>query len=191
MYRPQMAKMVTMGSNIVLDPCCGWGGRMLGAVANGAEYYGFEPNTQTYDGLNRLAEFLNIEDKVHIYCDDALNMNDYDIPLVDCVLTSPPYFTLEVYTDEATQSVNGMETYDDWATHFLRPLISMCLDKLKPEGKSCWNVAKIKQFDMWSDVQEVHEDAGFSLVDTFSVASSKRQVNGKGKSLDETRVFQR
>jgi len=34
MYRPQMANLIcdTYKPNLVLDPCAGWGGRMLGAV---------------------------------------------------------------------------------------------------------------------------------------------------------------
>ena len=189
MYRPQMAKLVTSGSQIVLDPCCGWGGRMLGSVANGCEYYGFEPNTETYNGLIKLAEYLNITDKVNLFCDDALNMNKYDIPYVDCILTSPPYFNLEVYCDEESQSITNCDTYDEWVRKFLSPLIGMSLEKLKVGGKSCWNVAKIKQGDMWEDVIRIHKQFGFIHRDEYSMCSSKRQVNGSGKSYDKTISF--
>jgi len=189
MYRPQMAKLVTSGSQIVLDPCCGWGGRMLGSVANGCEYYGFEPNTETYNGLIKLAEYLNITDKVNLFCDDALNMNKYDIPDVDCILTSPPYFNLEVYCDEESQSITNCDTYDEWVRKFLSPLIGMSLEKLKVGGKSCWNVAKIKQGDMWEDVIKIHKQFGFIQSDEYSMCSSKRQVNGSGKSYNKTISF--
>ena len=38
----------------ILDPCAGWGGRMIGAASIGAHYHGFEPSTETYKGLIKL-----------------------------------------------------------------------------------------------------------------------------------------
>jgi hypothetical protein len=66
MYRPQMSKMLCdhYSPKIVLDPCMGWGGRLLGAVASGAHYIGFDPNTETFKNLTRMVEFLGIQDKV-------------------------------------------------------------------------------------------------------------------------------
>ena len=89
MYRPQMAKMIisSLKSKSVLDHCAGWGGRLLGTVSSGAKYVGFEPNTKTHKHLKELCEFLNIEDKVILICDDALNMDKYDIGTFDLVLT--------------------------------------------------------------------------------------------------------
>lgn len=41
MYRPHLAKTIVshFKANTVFDPCCGWGGRMLGAVAAGGKIY--------------------------------------------------------------------------------------------------------------------------------------------------------
>jgi len=84
-YRPQMAKMIVTGLNgeVVLDPCAGWGGRLLGAVSSNAHYIGFEPNIKTYNGLLKLSKFLNIQDKVTLICDVALNIDKYDIGELD------------------------------------------------------------------------------------------------------------
>ena len=197
MYRPQMMKMacIKYGAKHVLDPCAGWGGRMLGAVAAGCEYYAFEPNTETYNNLLRLAKFLGVEDRVHIFCDDARNMDVYKIPVVDLVLTSPPYFDLEVYTDEATQSINGCSTYSDWCDKFLDPVIASCLDRLSTNGASCWNVAKVRNHDMAKSVKEIHTKYGWSQAEQFSVISSRRQVHQSGsknaKSSDTTVAFKK
>ena len=69
--------------NVVLDPCCGWGGRMLGAVTAGKRYIGFEPNEETYNNLIRLAHFLGIENRIDIYNDGAENMHSYDFETPD------------------------------------------------------------------------------------------------------------
>jgi 16S rRNA G966 N2-methylase RsmD len=194
MYRPQMSKMICdrYKPEIVLDPCAGWGGRMLGAVASGAKYIAFEPNTKTFDGLNRLAKFLDIQDKVTLICDDALNMDNYDLPKVDLVLTSPPYFDLEIYTREDTQSITKHDNYQSWADNFLNPLISKCLSKLNSDGVSCWNVGKVGNKDMNDDVLKYHNNNGYDRTLEFNIVSSKRQAINKTKnekSQDTTVVY--
>lgn len=194
MYRPQMAKLIcdTYKPEIVLDPCAGWGGRMLGTVASGAHYYAFEPNTQTYDNLVRLSKFLNIQDKVTLICDDALQIGKYGIPKVDLVLTSPPYYNLEIYCREDTQSITNYETYDDWSKYFFKELIRSCTNHLTAKGHSCWNVGKSGSIDMNDDLQKYHNEFGYKEINQFGVVSSKRQAinkTGNEKSQDTTVVF--
>lgn len=177
MYRPQMAKMVVtnLGAKRVLDPCAGWGGRMLGTIAAGAEYVAFEPNTETYEGLLNLSKFLGIQDKVRIIKDSALEMNKYDIGEFDLILTSPPYFDLEVYSHEDTQSIKGCDTYSIWVNNFLKPLIELSISHMKVDGWSCWNVHNVGKMKMIDNVKEIHN--GFNNQKVFSVISSKRQTN--------------
>ena len=177
MYRPQMSKMVVtnLGAKRVLDPCAGWGGRMLGTIAAGAEYVAFEPNTETYEGLLNLSKFLGIQDKVRIIKDSALEMDKYDIGEFDLILTSPPYFDLEVYSHEDTQSIKGCDTYSIWVNNFLKPLIELSISHMKVDGWSCWNVHNVGKMKMIDDVKEIHN--GFNNQKVFSVISSKRQTN--------------
>lgn len=194
MYRPQMAKMICdyYKPEIVLDPCAGWGGRMLGVVASGAKYIAFEPNTKTFDGLTKLAKFLGIEKSVTLICDDALHMDKYNFPKVNLVLTSPPYFDLEVYSKEETQSITKHNTYQSWADNFLQPLIKLCLDRLTSNGLSCWNVGKFANKDMNLDVILYHNNYGYDKNSEFLVISSKRQAintTKNQKSSDNTVVY--
>ena len=189
MYRPQMAKMVVtnLGAKRVLDPCAGWSGRMLGSVAAGAEYIAFEPNTETYEGLLKLIKLLGIEDKVRIIKDSALEMDKYDIGEFDLILTSPPYFDLEVYSHEDTQSIKGCDTYSMWVNNFLKPLIELSISHMKQNGWSCWNVHNVGKMKMIDDVKVIHE--GYNNQKVFSVTSSKRQTNqtvSKKKNADVT-----
>ena len=128
MFRPHLTKMIVdrYQAKTVLDPCCGWGGRMLGTVAAGAEYIGFEPNTETYKHLLELADFVNITDKIHIYNEGAENIKNYDIHC-DLVLTSPPYYDTEIYCDESTQSINNYSSYSEWVDGWLKPVIESCI----------------------------------------------------------------
>lgn len=194
MYRPQMAKLIcdTYKPKLVLDPCAGWGGRMLGTVASGAHYYAFEPNTTTYDNLLRLAHFLDIEDKITLICDDALQMGKYSIPKVDLVLTSPPYYTLEIYCKEDTQSTTNYQNYEDWSKFFLKELIRVCSNHLFHDGHSCWNVGRTGCWTMFDDVANYHKELGYNPVNEFDVISSKRQAinkTGNEKSQDTTVIY--
>lgn len=193
MYRPQMSKLVTKGCNRVLDPCMGWGGRLLGCIANGSEYVGFDPNTETYKHLTELVEFLGVSSRVRLICDDALRMDEYDIGMFDAVITSPPYFDLEVYCKEETQSISKSSNYKEWNEKFLSPLIQKCVSHLNTGGKSCWNVAKVGTNDMWDSVHTTHKNLGFNIVEKYEVCSSVRQVHlaksKNKKSVDKTIVY--
>jgi 16S rRNA G966 N2-methylase RsmD len=197
MYRPQMMKLACMKykPEIVLDPCAGWGGRMLGSVSYGVRYIAFEPNTTTYNNLMNMASFLGIQHKVTLICDDARNMKKYNLPNVDLVLTSPPYFDLEVYTHEQTQSISNTPTYQDWADSFLREIIKLSIEHLNVNGTSCWNVGKVKNRDMNIDVLKYHSEFGYDKVDVLNVISSKRQSNQtttmNSKSSDTTVVYKK
>jgi 16S rRNA G966 N2-methylase RsmD len=192
MYRPQMAKMIVANLNAsrVFDPCAGWGGRLLGSIAAGANtYIAFEPNTETYNGLQNMVQFLNIQDKVHLYKDSALNMKQYPIQNMDIVLTSPPYFNLEVYSHEESQSITGCTSYAMWMEQFLTPLIQQSATTLRPNGWSCWNVHNVGKMKMINDVAALH--AQYPTTKEFTVTSSKRQSNQytaskNQKNLDRT-----
>ncbi len=196
MYRPLMAKTIVdhYGAKTVLDPCAGWGGRMLGAVASGAHYYAFEPNKETHYNLLRLARYLDIMDRVTIVCDDFLRVSSYNVPKVDMVLTSPPYFDLEIYDDDPRQSVEQFSTYKDWVKGFIIPSVDHSVDLLKKGGVSCWNVAKIRsRHDLRLEVQNCHEYRGMKIDEVFSVVSSRRQFNQRDrknlKTTDDTVCF--
>lgn len=178
MYRPSLAKTIVhkySPNGIVLDPCAGWGGRLLGTIASGARYIAFEPNTKTYNNLLKLVEFLNVN--VTLYNDSVENISNYDIPKVDLILTSPPYFNLEIYSEEETQSVKENQSYEDWVNNFLKPTIENCIKKGNDEICSAWNVADFGKYKMIEDVKKIHNDLEFVECNVFSVISSKRQSN--------------
>lgn len=94
-------------------------GECLGLLPRGAKYIGCEPNTETYKHLYELVEFLGIQDKVELYCcggEEYTSTTRYDL-----VLTSPPYYNLEVYCDEKTQCENQYLSYADWRDNWFFP----------------------------------------------------------------------
>lgn len=79
---------------VVVDPCAGWGGRMLGAVSSGRSYVGFEPWGKTHKGLCAMRDFVSAA-----RCDLVHGGFSLEGAPERChlVFTSPPYIDLEVY----------------------------------------------------------------------------------------------
>ena len=79
---------------VVVDPCAGWGGRMLGVASSGRSYVGFEPWDKTCTALEKMASFLGIKGCSII----GQDFHPEEAPgTCDLVLTSPPYADLEEY----------------------------------------------------------------------------------------------
>ncbi len=127
----------------VLDPCAGWGGRMIGFAAAqlGGEYFATDPSTKTYNGLIKLKEFLLQAESIkptHIslhnlpFEDLAIEENYFDF-----AFTSPPYFDTEIYSDEETQAFNRYKTLEGFNEKFLTTLIDKTMRALKDDG-SCF-----------------------------------------------------
>lgn len=126
----------------VLDPCGGWGGRMIGVSVVADNYCCFEPSTKTYNGLLKLNDFirnLNHSFNAEVHClpfeESNLEDNYYDF-----ALTSPPYYDTEDYSDEETNSKNRYKTFDDWCDGFYIPLIKKTMNALKEDRVFVLNI---------------------------------------------------
>lgn len=125
-FPPHLARDIysQYGGRRILDPCAGWGGRMIGAAAVGSFYCGYEPATRTAAGLFRLGEWLKTFDTgfdYEIHClpfEDATIEDTYDL-----ALTSPPYFDTEHYSNEPTQAAIRHNTFVQFTTQFFLPMI--------------------------------------------------------------------
>ena len=200
-YRPLLTKRIVeyFGAKNVLDVCIGWGGRMLGsACVDGVSYTGIEPYEKTFKGLENIKKTLKLTDEqVCLYNDVAEAVLPTLERKYDLALTSPPYYNLEVYSDDKTQS-HHYGTYDNWVKMFLKPVVEGVLDKLVEGGKSCWSVKNIKtdkMYNLYDDVVKLHKDKGWEQLDVeFYVGNCLRpglkDDDGKAKKSKEiTYVF--
>jgi 16S rRNA G966 N2-methylase RsmD len=199
MYRPLMARNVVsyFKAKSVLDVCAGWGGRMLGTKSLGSSvsYTGIEPCEKTFKGLTNICNHLNLVDNVTLINKPAeIYLNELDSNIkFDIALTSPPYYNLEIYSDEETQSLQYSD-YESWINNFIKPVIENILKRVK---YSCWSVKNFKtdkKYDLLTDVISIHEENGWNLMDvTFTMSNSKRpglSVNtGPKKTEEVTYVF--
>ena len=193
-YRAPLAKAIVkgFGAKSVLDPCAGWGGRMLGALAAEASYTGYEPCSKTVEGLKGILADLpkDVSEKCKIINHPAeiglLENNVY----YDLILTSPPYFNLESYSNEDTQSMKKYNTWDKWLTEWLDPIINMSLNCLKEDGTSCWSVKNFKTdktYYLANEVIEAHKRYGWNLIKVVKMTGSGRPGAGRIKNGEESR----
>jgi hypothetical protein len=126
----------------VLDPCCGWGGRMIGFSTIVGEYYGYEPYTKTFEGLNNLGNWIkkrneNFDFKIiNLPFEDA----QFESDIFDFAFTSPPYYDTEKYGDEKTNSYNRYKSFENWCDFFYLPMIKKTMDSLKTNCSFILNI---------------------------------------------------
>jgi len=192
-YRPHLAKQIILSTGkktgILFDPCAGLGGRMLGTVAAGWQYIGCEPNKETYNNLLRVIEFLGIQNQVTLYNIPFEELKMNELGMVDMILTSPPYFNLENYSDEEDQSYNKFSNFESWKTDWYIPMIEKCISKLKPEGLSCWNVMDFKGNDMVNSLFTVHERNNMVIDERLGIDSPFINYKKKINNRDLTYIF--
>ena len=158
------------------DPCGGWGGRLLAALLCGGidEYVCCEPSTQTHRGLTEFAKDITGWTADHDSCPTFQMLmqgsevtSPEEIGEIDIVFTSPPYFDLELYCDEPTQSTSKFPIYEDWLQGYLGKTFQTAYTCLRVEGYCLINITSTKSnpalSNLETDAVRVAKDAGFVL----------------------------
>jgi hypothetical protein len=194
-YRPLLVKGIVehTGAKQILDPTIGWGGRLIGTLAvDGTTFTGCDPCLATFKGLENITDFIGGGNRATLYQQDCLTvLPTLTTGFYDLVLTSPPYFDLEVYSKESSQSVQQFTTWNEWVKGFLKPMIIECLRCLKPTGVSAWSVKNIKKCKLQDEVFRIHKDAGWTLSETMGMTATPRNTGGKAKITEETFLFRK
>ena len=154
----------------VLDPCAGWGGRMLGAWALNINYIGFDTNEMLRAPYSKMVPLLmkeKAESKLGMVWDSSLSA-DFSLYDYDFVLTSPPYLNLELYP-----GMTPFEGKEQFYKNFLIPLIDKCRKHIKAGGRVAFNISP----PMYRDLTEVfkYEKAA------EAVPLLQQKVQGKDK----------
>ena len=120
----------------ILDPTMGWGGRLVGATAlNISKYTGIDLNSELKKPYNEMVKTLKplTETSINLIFKDALKV-DYSKIDYDLVLSSPPYYNIEIY--KGTKEMNK----EEWNNNFYKPLFTKTFAHLKKGGHYCLNI---------------------------------------------------
>jgi DNA modification methylase len=136
-----------------------------------------------------MVTFLNIEDKVTLYNVPYEDLDLESVEKVDIVLTSPPYFDIEIYASNSNQSYQKYSEYNSWMDNWYIPMITRNLSILKKDGLSCYNVMNGRCENIVERTIQLHEDMGFDLVDHLGIDSPFKNYKKKLNRFDLTYVF--
>ncbi len=142
-FKPSCAKTIYdfFGAKKVLDFSAGWGDRLVGFLASSAEsYVGIDPNSKLTDKYRAISSFCSTDKQTSFICSPA---EDADLSNMrfDFVFTSPPYFNIERYSEESTQSWKRYKTESDWLEFFLLVALKKSWDSLEDGGRIAINIA--------------------------------------------------
>ena len=150
----------------VLDPCHGWGGRLLGFLLSKAgSYYGVDASEQTSAGVNEMAvdlrPYAQGERSILLKC---APFEDVKLPSTkfDFALTSPPYFNTEKYSGERS-SWRRYPTYDEWVAGFYEPMIAKVAKVLRDGGVFALQVGS-QAFPLEDDAKKIAPKHGLDHV---------------------------
>lgn len=202
-FRPMNAKGIyerfTPEGGVIYDFAAGFGGRMMGALTSKKNftYVAVDPNTETQFNLHKLQDFLSnaitlgepIDERVGLHC---IGSEDFRGPeeSIDFAFASPPYWDLEIYSDEETQSVERFPALEEWLEGFVRGTIRNIVHMLKKGHHYAVNIADfetngrpVHYTDEWC---RISAEEGAPLMDTVFLgvnarAGSKQQKLGEIK----------
>jgi len=191
-FRPTAAACIYnkfANGGTVWDMSGGWGGRLLGAIAGGVDtYIATEPSTETFKGLVDLAIDFGGNMKHHIDTSGSENFKP-DKNSLDLCFTSPPYFDLEKYADEPTQSYKKFDTKDAWIEGFLKKTFENCYYGLKPNGYMIINIANKDDMNLEWETIVTAEKVGFRMINTWFLALSNVNLRDKGTKFKYEPIY--
>lgn len=179
----------------IYDYSAGFGGRMLGALTsdNIYKYIATEPSIETFNNLKKLGYYIEkVTNRVNSY--KLYNKPSENLKLeknsIDFAFSSPPYFNLEKYSDENTQSYIKYNNLDDWFKGYVNPTLDNIHYSLKDSGLYAVNIADFKLnnklirfVDKWI---ELSKKSNFKLIEEIPMKLTTRRGNGhKKKNKDK------
>ena len=175
-FKPELAKALYNFFNArnVLDFSSGWGDRLVGFLASNAEsYIGIDPNTKLHEPYQQIIKLCNADKNARTICSPAEDVDLSDVK-VDFIFTSPPYFDIERYSDEDTQSWKRYPDTKMWVNGFLLPTMTKCWDCLEDGGRVCVNIADKKGIDICSALLKHMESLGATYEGVLGYKMHKR-----------------
>lgn len=147
----------------VLDPCSGWGGRLVGyLLSSAAQYDGIDVSPQSVAGAERIRQLFGpysgkpTDTSVTLTClpfERWVPQRKYRF-----ALTSPPYYDTEQYIGGA-QCWKEYPTYDAWRDGFYRLLFDKVGDALELGGHFALQVGS-QRWPLLEDGRRLAKAAG-------------------------------
>ncbi len=207
-FKPNVAKVFyeMMESENVLDFSAGWGDRFAGfmGASNTKHYVGLDPRKENHPLYQMQGEFYDkhlgfFEEKKkwEFHCTPA---EDFDFTPYenhfDMVFTSPPYFSVERYSYDDTQSWIRYKTIDEWNKNFLHATLERIWPSIKKGGYMAVNIADVygssggerKYLEITNPMNDFIQSLGGTYEGCLGMEMAKRPGSvGAGLVIEEDR----
>lgn len=174
----------------VLDYSAGFGTRLLGLMSlqlPDISYYAYEPNTETYDNLQRMIKYFNFNANIK-KCGSETELFDEQF---DFIFSSPPYFDLEKYSDENEQCYNKYPDYNNWLIQYWDQTVKNIKAMSKQDAVFAINVGgNANEFSqkIEKDMNDIIKNNGYILFDKWWMKTSKSHLSGKRSKTDKVKL---
>jgi hypothetical protein len=126
----------------LFDPSAGNGGIIFAGAAKLCKHIiANDPNTaliKPYEQIRTFFQTIQLKTPVNIHCTHQPFSPKYvyseSIPHPDIIFTSPPFFDIEDYSSESTQSIRMYPIFKQWLDLFLIPYLTHCMTILNDGG---------------------------------------------------------
>lgn len=136
----------------VLDSSAGWGDRLICSMAYGTSYVGVDPSPclkPLYTKIiDTLAPISKLEKSDYVIINkpfEQITKTELGEKF-DLSFTSPPFFDLEIYSDDENQSVSSFSNEQRWIKYFLNVLADINIHYLKKNAYFVIYVPEYKEF---------------------------------------------
>jgi hypothetical protein len=181
-FKPTIAKYMYMKysaeGDVVGDYSCGFGGRLLGAMACGRKYIGTDP--LTIPELENMVKFFDFKNCVLINSGSESYRGRENS--VDLYWSSPPYFDQEIYSDSLNQAYSKGENY--FYNIYWRNTLENIRFMLKPEKWFGVNVS-LKHYKMVEIAKEYFGD----IKETINLRSVRSHFVNKKEKYEHIYMF--
>jgi len=178
----------------MLDYSSGFGGRLIGAYASDKikKYVGVDPCKNNYDSVTKIGEVVDYHSNLskkdfswelkNITAEEYFEKFDEKF---DLVLTSPPYFDLEVYENDKSQSYIKHNSYEDWLNNWHHKILDSSKSVLNNNGYCCVFISNNKENPLLDDTKSYMEGVfGNCRVQGFLLPNVEYNRNKNIKRLD-------
>lgn len=108
--------------------------------------------------------------------------------MFDMCMSCPPYFTLEKYSHDDTQSYNKYAEYEDWLSEYWNKTVVNCKTYLKDNGYFVLIIKDVfRKYNLKDDMCKIIKDNGFEYVEEYAIFNTTNHLTGKAKTKNSTK----
>ena len=186
----------------VLDFSAGWGDRLAGFYCGEStkSFVGIDPNTNNHPNYQKQVEFYKKHQtffeepkEVELICSPAedVDFTKYENHF-DTIFTSPPYFNVEKYSDEDTQSYIRYKDIGSWNKDFLHFTLDKLIFTLKKDGVIAINISDVynpnkkEYYEICNPMNDFLKSKGLEYYGCIGMEMTKRfNSGGAGNAKSE------